>query len=88
MLASANRDESFQENSEVFNFKTKKKLTCSFGKGKHACIGGYLAIKELVVFVQEFSPLMKNYTIDVSGNELEFEGNVIKMYKNITLEKK
>lgn len=88
ILASGNHDELKHQVPNDLNLETKNNHTCSFGKGRHACIGGYLALKELVIFVEEFLPLMQEYDININQDgESETEGNVIKMYKNILLEK-
>lgn len=86
IIAGANRDELHYEKPMQIDLN-KKNDSCSFGKGKHACIGGYLAIKELVVFAEEFIPLMESFEINADSSPF-MDGNVIKMYKNIILTKK
>jgi cytochrome P450 len=87
LLASANRDELKFETPDALNFSGKKDSGCTFGKGKHACIGSELAITELIVFVQELMPYIGRYEIVLGNNEAEFEGNVIKMFRKINLKK-
>jgi cytochrome P450 len=87
LLASANRDEQKFEAPDTLNFSGKKDSGCTFGKGKHACIGSELAITELIVFVQELLPYTGRYEMVLRTDEAEFEGNVIKMFKKINLKK-
>jgi len=87
LLASANRDEQKYETPDTLSFSGKKDSGCTFGKGKHACIGSELAITELIVFVQELMPYTGRYEVVLRDNEAEFEGNVIKMFKKINLKK-
>jgi|SRR5579859_2948400 len=87
LLASANRDEQKFEAPDAVNFTGKKDAGCTFGKGKHACIGSELAITELIVFVQELMPYTGRYEMVLRTDEAGFEGNVIKMFKKINLKK-
>lgn len=84
VLASANRDEEKFPNPNEFEYKEKRSLNCSFGKGKHFCIGSDLAIEELVVFIQEFLPYIINYSVKIVDSH-EPEGTVIRMFKKIQL---
>jgi cytochrome P450 len=88
ILASANHDEHKYEAPDALNLHAKKDASCTFGKGKHACIGADLAVTELVVFVQEMLPSTKLYDVKVSDADTGFEGNVIKMFRQLQLVKK
>ena len=87
ILASANRDENMFTTPASLELETKKTSSCTFGKGKHACIGADLAIAELVVFIEEFLPLVPQLEVESSADELPQEGNVIKMFQKIQLKK-
>lgn len=84
ILASANRDEQKFKKPHDFDPNEKRSLNCSFGKGKHHCIGADLAIEELVVFIQEFLPFVDRFNVRVLKNDRP-EGTVIKMFKKIQL---
>lgn len=86
ILASANRDEQKYENPNALNLEVKRESSCTFGKGKHGCIGADLAIAELIVFIQKFLPLTNIYNVEICENDRS-EGTVIKMFRKIQLKK-
>lgn len=67
MWASANRDERFWDNPEVFDMnraKVKKHLT--FGHGAHACIGRELARMEIKIVIKQL--LARTSKIEIVGD--------------------
>lgn len=84
ILASANRDEDKFNDPNEFEYQKKRSLNCSFGKGKHFCIGSDLAIEELVIFIQEFMIFTDHYAVKIVESN-EPPGTVIRMFKKIQL---
>lgn len=53
MLASANRDESVFDKPDIFDINRELPFYFSFGRGRHACIGGQMARQEIQVATKQ-----------------------------------
>jgi cytochrome P450 len=77
ILASANRDERFWNEADVFDSgRTNAKEHLAFGFGVHHCVGAALARIEARVAIEELLLRMPGYRIDESGLVRMHSGNV------------
>ena len=64
MVASANRDETVFEDSDIFNIDRRQKPSFGFGFGPHMCIGQFVAKVEIVSAINAVLDLLPNVRLD------------------------
>lgn len=69
-LASANRDANVFENPDVFDIARDQSPALTFGAGRHACIGGYLAETQIVALVHAL--LARGVRVLTSPEQVEY----------------
>jgi cytochrome P450 len=62
--ASANRDEAFIQNAEVFDIDRPKFDHVSFGFGPHVCLGQHLARLEMKILFERLIPALKSVALN------------------------
>ncbi len=75
-LASANRDQRYWTNPDVFDVGRDTSGTLAFGFGVHHCLGASLARLEATVSLQEILARIPDFRVDVAGLERVHSGNV------------
>lgn len=61
LIPSANRDELYFPNPDIFDPERHYKTHLSYGTGKHACIGMQFANKQLSIALQKLTPILNDY---------------------------
>lgn len=76
ILASANRDETFFENPDLFNLHRDARKHLAFGRGVHVCLGAPLARIEGQEIIKELVQRYPNISLAKSGEDLEWRRDV------------
>ncbi|MGE4323791.1 MAG: cytochrome P450 [Sphingobium sp.] len=62
--ASANRDEDYFPDAELFDMDRTIKEHMAFGFGPHICLGQHLARREIIALFERLVPMLKSVSID------------------------
>ena len=71
IIASANRDETLFENSDIFLYNRLKKSHFSFGRGTHRCMGGKLTHQVAAAFIKAIMKGKRQIQIDYESRSIE-----------------
>lgn len=76
ILASANRDETFFENPDLFNLHRDSRKHLAFGRGVHVCLGAPLARIEGQEIIKELVQRYPNISLTKSSDDLEWRRDI------------
>jgi cytochrome P450 len=76
ILASANRDETFFENPDIFNLHRDARKHLAFGRGVHVCLGAPLARIEGQEIIKELVQRYPNISLAKKSEDLEWRRDV------------
>jgi cytochrome P450 len=76
ILASANRDETFFENPDLFDLHRDARKHLAFGRGVHVCLGAPLARIEGQEIIKELVRRYPNISLVKSGEDLEWRRDI------------
>jgi cytochrome P450 len=76
ILASANRDETFFENPDIFDLHRDARKHLAFGRGVHVCLGAPLARIEGQEIIKELVQRYPNISLAKKSEELEWRRDV------------
>ena len=72
VIASANRDETIYNESEQFLYERKTKISMSFGRGMHSCMGGKLTHQIVSTFIKTIISSQKQIHINRFSRSVRF----------------
>jgi len=76
LIGSANRDERYWKDPDVYDVERDTKGSLAFGQGTHFCLGASLARLEAVVSLQELRRRLPRYEVCETGIERVHSSNV------------